>query len=78
VGQLAGEDVALAGLPPADRDFRAGLGEIELGELAGAVGGALEGAGLAVERSQLADAIVEDRLAAVVAELGADLAQPLR
>jgi hypothetical protein len=44
VGQLAGDDPAAACLAEADRDLRARLHEVELGQLAGAVARALEAA----------------------------------
>jgi hypothetical protein len=57
-------------MAPADRDLRARLAEVELGQLAGAVAGALEAARRRQKaRPQLAQQVVEDRLAAVVAEL---------
>lgn len=68
VGELGGEDVAGAGLSPADRDLAAGLGQIELAELAGAVVGALKAARCRqVAGLKLSQKDVEDRLAAVVA-----------
>ena len=70
VGQLAGDEIALAQLIPADRDLAPGLGEVELGQLAGSVDGALVGARRwQVAGAELAQEIVEDRLAAAVAEL---------
>ena len=70
VGQLTRHDVAAAGLAPADRDLRARLAEIELRQLARAIAGALEAARRRQKpRPQLAQQIVEDRLAAHVAEL---------
>jgi hypothetical protein len=44
VGQLAGDDPAAACLAEADRDLRARLHEVELGQLAGAVARTLEAA----------------------------------
>jgi hypothetical protein len=63
---------AAAGLAVADRDLVLGLPEIELADLAGAVGGALEGAWRAEHRAQLAHVVLEDRLAARVALLVLD------
>jgi hypothetical protein len=66
VGQLASDDVAPADLAPADPDLRARLAEVELGQLAGAVAGALEAARRRQKaRPQLAQQVVEHRLAAV-------------
>jgi hypothetical protein len=58
----------------ADRDLGLGLPEVELAELAGPVDGALVGAPGGQQRPQLAQVLVEDRLAARVAELGDQLA----
>jgi hypothetical protein len=53
----------------ADRDRRRGLPEVELADLAGPVDGALVGATGQIERAELAQVVVEDRLAALIALL---------
>src|SRR5215211_655055 len=67
---------AATGLAVADRELLLRLPEVELQELGGTVGGALVGALRAEDRAQLAQVVVEDRLAAVVAGLGDQLADP--
>ena len=69
VGQLTRHHVAAAGLTPADRDLTTRLAEVELRQLARTVAGALEAARRRQKpRPQLAQQVVEDRLAAHVAE----------
>jgi hypothetical protein len=64
VRQLAGHDVAAPRLVPAGRDLRLRLAQVELRQLAGPVDGALEASRRRqVARPQLAQKIVEDRLA---------------
>lgn len=72
--QGAGDHPAAPGLPVADRNLGLGLPKIELAELTGTVDGALVGALGSQQRAQLAQVLVEDRLAADVAELGDQLA----
>jgi len=62
----------------ADRDRPRGLPEIELAQLAGPVDRALVGAQRQVAGADLAHVVVDDRLGAVKAQLGDQLADPLR
>src|SRR5207245_9580406 len=77
VGQAANDDVAAPRLAAADRDLARRLPEIELAEHTGPVPRPLEGALTLEERSHLAQVVVEDRLAADVALLLEQLANPL-
>jgi hypothetical protein len=75
VGQAADDDVAAAALAAADRDLRARLPEVELAERPRPVRGALKAARpRQKQRPHLAQVVVEDRLAARVAEPGDQLA----
>ncbi len=75
VGQAGDDDVAAAGLAAIDRDLLRRLPEIELAQLARPVGRALVGPRRrSKQRPDLAQVVVEDRLAALVAELGQPLA----
>ena len=76
--QLDGHHVAAAGLPVADRDRLARLPQIALHQLPGPIDRALERAPHQEPRPHLAHVIVEDRLAARVAQLARELPQPLR
>jgi hypothetical protein len=77
VGQLTGHDIAAAGLATADRDLRARLAQIELRQLPRPITGALEAARRRQKpRPQLTQQIVEDRLAAHIAEPLELLADP--
>ena len=74
VAQGAGDHPAAAGLAVADRDLGPRLPEVELADLPGSVDGALVGAPGGKARAHLAQVVVEDRLAALIAELGDQLA----
>lgn len=70
VRQLAGHHPAAAGLAPADGDLRAWLAQIELRQLPRPITRALKAARRRQKpRPQLAQQVIEDRLAAHVAEL---------
>src|SRR3954454_4038914 len=75
--QLGGHDIAAAALAMADRDLRSGLPQIELQQLAGAIDRALIGALALIERPDVAQVVIEDRLRPVVAELLDQLADAL-
>jgi hypothetical protein len=77
VAQLGGHDPAATRLAVADRDLASRLPEVELQQLPGAVDRALVGAPALIKRAQLAHVVVEDRLAALIAELLDQLADPL-
>ncbi len=64
----------LRGLAVADGDLLARLPEVELADLPGPVDGALVGAPGGKARADLAQVVVEDRLAALITELGEQLA----
>jgi hypothetical protein len=76
VGQLGGDDIAAPRLAVPDRDLPPRLAEVELAQLARAIARALVGARKQEAGAQLAQEVVEDRLAAVVAELLDLLADP--
>jgi len=76
--QLDGHDVAAAGMPVPDRDRFARLPQITLRQLPRPIHGALERAPNQEPGPPLAHVVVEDRLAARVAELARSRTQPLR
>jgi hypothetical protein len=77
VGKAADDHVAAPGLAVANRDLVARLPQVELAEHARAVARALEGARSGQEeRAQLAQVVVQDRLASRVALLCDQLADP--
>ena len=78
VAELGRHHPAAAQLAVADRDRPRGLPEIELAQLAGPVDRALVGAQRQVAGADLAHVVVDDRLGAVKAQLGDQLADPLR
>ncbi len=61
IRQLRGQQIALTGLAPADRDLFTQLHQIELGELPGTVVGALEGPRCAGRSSVVAGSVVGAR-----------------
>ena len=69
VAQAGDNDPAAAFLAMADRDRPARLPEVELADLARAVGGALEGPGGRKQRAHLAQVVIEDRPPALIAGL---------
>ena len=67
-------DPGPTGLAVADRHLALGLPEVELQQLAAAIDGALEGPRpRRVERAQLSDVVIDQRLAAVEAQLADQL-----
>jgi hypothetical protein len=72
--QDAGHHKAAPYLPVTDRDLGLGLPEVDLADLGGPVDGALVGALGGKARAHLAQVIVEDRLGALITELGYQLA----
>src|SRR5215207_4481381 len=77
VAQAGHHHQAAALLAVADRDRAARLPEVELTDLARPIEGALEGPrGRGEQRAHLAQVVVEDRLAAAIADLGDQLAHP--